>query len=94
MRIGIFDKSLNEKVGSDDPDYVIRKIRESYLAESAVTINLIGSKSGETFGYAEQEYTKREQQEPLYSGGEHTKSGILGFGLPSMYQIFKDKYHN
>lgn len=63
----------------------MRKIREDYLADSTVTIHLIGTKSAETLGQEEQKYIKRELQSSLYHGEGNTRNGILGIVLPDMY---------
>lgn len=92
-KIDFIDKSLNEAIDSDDPDYIMRKIREDYLSDSTVTIFLIGQYSKETLGWNEQQYIKRELQASLYNGGNSTRSGILGVVLPNMYDIiFKGSY--
>ena len=41
MDIDMIDKSLDEPINSDDEDYIMRKIREDYLADSTVTIILL-----------------------------------------------------
>ena len=41
MDIDMIDKSLDEPINSDDEDYIMRKIREDYLADSTVTISII-----------------------------------------------------
>ncbi|MFA5129987.1 MAG: TIR domain-containing protein [Patescibacteria group bacterium] len=86
MNLDIVDKSLNEAIDSDNEDYILRKIREDYLADSTVTIHLIGSKSAENLGEEEQRYIKRELQASLYHGESNTRNGILGVVLPSMYE--------
>lgn len=89
-KIDFIDKSLNEPINSDDPDYIMRKIRKDYLSDSTVTIFLIGTKSRETLGKEEQQYIKRELQASLYNGEGNKRSGILGVVLPSMYaSIYK-----
>lgn len=85
LDIDMIDKSLNEKIDSDDEDYIMRKIREDYLSDSTVTIHLIGAKSAENLGWDEQKYIKRELQASLYSGQGNTQNGILGIVLPAMY---------
>lgn len=39
LKIDMIDKSLDEAIDSDDEDYIMRKIREDYLADSTVTIH-------------------------------------------------------
>lgn len=48
--IDMIDKSLNEPIDSDNPDYVMQKIRDDNLKDSSVTIFLIGSVSAEIIG--------------------------------------------
>ena len=77
-KIDFVDKSLNEAIESEDPNYIMRKIREDYLSDSTVTIFLIGSHSKETLGWNEQQYIKRELQASLFDGEGNTRNGILG----------------
>ena len=92
-KIDYIDKSLNDAIDSDDPDYIMRKIREDYLSDSTVTIFLIGENSKETLGWNEQQYIKRELQASLYNGEDNTRNGILGVVLPQMYDsIYKGSY--
>lgn len=86
-KIDYIDKSLNEAIDSEDPDYIMRKIREDYLSDSTVTIFLIGEYSRETLGWDEQQFIKRELQASLYNGENNLRSGILGVVLPNMYDI-------
>lgn len=78
------DKSLNTPILSEDPDYILRKIRSDYLNDSTVTIFLIGSHSAEKLGGSEQYYIKKELQASLYNSEASTKNGILGIVLPEM----------
>lgn len=92
-KLDYIDKSLNEAIDSEDPDYIMRKIREDYLSDSTVTIFLIGTHSRETLGWEEQQYIKRELQASLYDGDNNSRSGILGVVLPEMYDsIYKGSY--
>lgn len=92
LDIDMIDKSLNESIDSNDEDYIMRKIREDYLADSTVTIHLIGEYSAENSLSQDQTYTKRELQASLYNGKNNTKNGILGVVLPSMYnKVYKGK---
>lgn len=89
----LIDKSLNEAIDSDDPDYVMRKIRQDHLSDSTVTIFLIGADSDENLGWEEQKYIKRELQASLYNGEGNSRNGILGIVLPEMYSnIYKGSY--
>lgn len=85
MDVDMIDKSLHERINSENEDYIMRKIREDYLSDSTVTIFLIGAHSYENLGYENQRYIKRELQASLYHGEGNTKSGILGVVLPDMY---------
>lgn len=92
-KVDMIDKSLNEAIDSENPDYVMRKIREDYLSDSTVTIFLIGTNSAEVLGVEEQQYIKRELQASLYNGDGNTRNGILGVVLPNMYSaIYKGTY--
>lgn len=89
----MINKSLEEPINSEDEDYIMRKIREEHLADSTVTIVLIGSYSNENLGYEEQKYIKRELQASLYDGDGNTRNGILGIVLPSMTSsVYKGTY--
>lgn len=87
------DKSLNSPINSNDSDYILRTIRESYLRDSTVTVFLIGSKGSEDLGELEQQYIKGELQASLYDSGTNSKSGILGIVLPEMTdEVFGGTY--
>lgn len=89
-KVDLIDKSLNEAIDSENFEYIMRKIREEHLADSTVTIFLIGQHSAEILGWEEQKYIKRELQASLYNGEGNTRNGILGVVLPSMYNaIYK-----
>lgn len=89
----MIDYSLDEKIDSDDEDYIIQKLREDHISKSTVTIHLIGSRSAESLGWEEQKYIKRELQASLFHGKNNTQSGILGVVLPSVYDsVFQGSY--
>ena len=91
--IDMIDKSLTEAIASDNEDYIMQKIRSEYLADSTVTIHLIGTRSSESLGAYEQRFIKRELQASLYDGAGNTKSGILGVVLPSAVSlVYKGQY--
>jgi len=94
LDVDMIDKSLNERIPSDDEDYILGKIRKDYLSDTTVTIHLIGSNSSEDKGYNEQRYIKRELQASLYNGQGNTKNGILGVVLPDMYNIIYGNSYN
>ncbi len=83
--LDLIDKSLHEAINSIDEDYIMQKIRSDYLADSTVTIHLIGLHGAENKGGYEQRFIKRELQASLYDGQNNTKSGILGIVLPHAY---------
>lgn len=84
-KIDYLDYSLDDAIGSNDEEYVVRKLREDYISKVTVLIHLIGTRSAENLGFNEQKYIKRELQAALYDGENNTKSGILGIVLPDMY---------
>ena len=94
----LIDKSLKERIDSDNPDYIMKKIREDYLSDSTVTIFLIGAHSSEKEGKDidgndKNYFIEKELQASLYDGEENTRNGILGVVLPSMEsRIFKGSY--
>lgn len=91
--LDFIDKSLNEKINSDDPDYILKRIRSEYLNTSTVTIFLIGQYGAEIRGVEEQYYIKKELQASLYNSVSSTKNGILGIVLPNMYEtVYGVKY--
>lgn len=67
------DRSLDEPVRSDDPEYVNRQIRETFIVGSSVTILLCGAR---TWG---RKYVDWEIRSTL----QH-RHGLLGIGLPSV----------
>jgi hypothetical protein len=82
--VSMIDKSLNEAIQSSNEDYILRKLREDYLADSTVTIHLIGEYGAENRGSYEQRFIKRELQASLYDGVGNSRNGILGIVLPTM----------
>ncbi len=93
LDIQMIDKSLNDAIASTDEDYILRKIREEYLANSTVTIHLIGSFSAENREHHEQSFIKRELQASLYNAQGNTRNGILGVVLPEIEsEVYKGDY--
>jgi len=64
-------------IDSDDPEYVMRRIRELYLKDSTVTIVLMGKCTWA------RRYVDWEIQASLRSGETVTPNGLLGIKLPS-----------
>jgi hypothetical protein len=94
LKIDMIDKSLDEPIYSEDPDYIMKKIREDYLSDSTVTIFLIGSYSAENSIFHNQSFIKRELQASLYNGQGNSRNGILGIVLPSMKNnIYRGPYN-
>ena len=92
LDVDMIDKSLDEPIQSDDEDYILRKIREDYLADSTVTIHLIGQYSAESLGKEEQRFIKRELQASLYNSPSNSRNAILGVVLPDVAgAIYKGK---
>jgi len=88
--VDVIDKSLDRTIDSEDGDYVMRYIREHYLADSTVTVFIIGHHSSENEGYdwsgrRKNYFIEHELQASLYNGKGNTRSGIVGLVLPSMY---------
>ena len=93
LDVDMIDKSLDEPIESDNEDYILRKIREDYLADSTVTIHLIGKYSAESRGWGEQRFIKRELQASLYNSPSNSQNGILGVVLPDVHRaIFEGDY--
>lgn len=88
-------KSLDKWIDSDDIDYVMNVIRKDYMANTSVTIFLIGEHSSENEGFDydwekrkylnRQNFIIRELKATLYDGDDNRRSGLLGVVLPSMY---------
>lgn len=68
-----YDTSIN----SDDPEYIMRRIREDYLTDSTVTIVLIGS---ETY---KRKYVDWEIASTLRNDSNNKRSGLIGIYLPN-----------
>ena len=94
----VVDKSLDRIIESEDGDYIMQVIRQDYLADSTVTVFLIGNHSSEMegidwYGRPINYFIQRELQASLYNGNGNTRNGILGVVLPSMYnEVYKGSY--
>ncbi|HEY9006586.1 MAG TPA: TIR domain-containing protein [Ohtaekwangia sp.] len=90
LNIDMIDKSLNTSIDSNDEEYIMKVIRKDYLADSTVTIFLIGLRCAENLGWEEQKFIKRELQASLFDAPGNSKNGILGIVLPDMYdRVYK-----
>ena len=92
------NKSLGQRIDSEDGDYIMSVIRRNYLCDSTVTLYLIGEHSSENEGYDLNGYDKnyfikRELAASLFNGTGNTRNGILGIVLPNMYEkMYKGTY--
>ena len=68
-----YDTTIN----SDDPEYIMRRIREDYLTDSTVTIVLIGN---ETY---KRKYVDWEIASTLRNDTNNKRSGLIGIFLPN-----------
>ncbi|KAA8365042.1 MULTISPECIES: TIR domain-containing protein [Leuconostoc] len=85
LQIDMIDKSLDEPIDSNNPDYIMQTIRDNNLKDSSVTIFLIGIHSSENDNENDQYFIKKELQASLYRSYNHGRNGILGIVLPNMY---------
>lgn len=67
-----YDTTIN----SDEPEYIMRRIRENYLTDSTVTIVLIGN---ETY---KRKYVDWEIASTLRDDANNKRSGLIGIFLP------------
>ena len=74
------NKSLGQRIDSEDGDYIMSVIRRNYLCDSTVTLYLIGEHSSENEGYDSNGYDKnyfikRELAASLFNGTGNTRNG-------------------
>lgn len=74
--IGITER--DDFINSPEPEYIKRRIRELYLADTTVTIVLLGKCT-----WARQ-FVDWEISSTLRDDSKNTRSGLLAFPLPSM----------
>ena len=74
--VGVDDD--DDFIGSDDTDYVLRRIRELYLQDSTVTIVLVG-KCTRVRKYIDWEVASSLGDDPV-----NKRSGLLAIELPSI----------
>jgi len=73
--LGVSDN--DDFINSTNPEYVISQIRQNYLADSTVTIVLIGTCTHS------RRYVDWELKASLRSGEVYTPNGLIGILLPS-----------
>ncbi len=78
---GVFTKKIvgeryDTDIDSKDNDYIMRTIREKYLADSTVTIVLIGKET------AKRKYVDWEIASTIRNDANNKRSGLLGIYLP------------
>jgi len=74
---GLGINMADDIINSNDPDYVMRRIREDFLSDSTVTVVLIGKCTWA------RRYVDWEIQASLRHGDKTTPNGLLGIVLPS-----------
>ncbi|MBD1582877.1 TIR domain-containing protein [Pseudoalteromonas sp. S16_S37] len=74
---GIGEEMPGDVINSDDPDYVMKRIRELYLKDSTVTLVMLGKCTWS------RKYVDWELQSSLRNGETVTANGLLGIKLPS-----------
>lgn len=74
---GLGREMSQDVIDSQDTDYVMRRIRELYLANSSVTLVLVGRCTWA------RRYVDWELQASLRSGSTTTPNGVFGIVLPS-----------
>lgn len=77
----VADRSLDRRVDSDDPEYVMRRIRGSYLKGSSVTIVLCG-----------EETWKRKYVDWEIRASLGQEMGLIGVNLPTNPLTPDEKY--
>lgn len=85
-------KFLDRWIDSEDADYILQEIRDEYLADTTVTLYLIGAHSMENDGVDEYGrdnnfFIKRELQASLFDGRGNTRSGIVGIVMPELENV-------
>jgi hypothetical protein len=77
----ISDTSLERRIDSDDVNYVLRRIRESYITGSSCTIVLVGAETWR------RKYVDWEIDATLQKG-----HGLIGVRLPTLYPMADGLY--
>jgi len=84
---GLGEEMPGDIINSSNTDYVMSKIRERFLADSTVTIVLIGRCTWA------RRYVDWEIQSSLRRGQYSTPNGLLGIKLPSFSGNFPDRFN-
>jgi hypothetical protein len=66
-----------------DDERIVASLRNGALADTAVTIFLIGTHSAESLGWVKQKYIKRELQASMLPSAGGLPNAILGVVLPT-----------
>lgn len=74
---GIGNEMSGDIINSDNPDYVMRRIRELYLKDYTVTLLMLGKCTWA------RKYVDWELQSSLRNGATVNPNGLLGIKLPS-----------
>lgn len=83
---GLGEEMPGDVINSTNTDYVMSKIRERFLADSTVTIVLLGRCTWA------RRYVDWEIQSSLRRGLYSTPNGLLGIKLPSFTGIFPERF--
>lgn len=83
---GLGTQMPGDVIESTNPEYVMRRIREQFLADSTVTIVLLGRCTWA------RKYIDWEIQASLRSG-QVIPSGLIGIKLPTFNGIYPDRLH-
>ncbi len=83
-----YDKSLDNRIRSDDPEYVNRRIREDFIVGSSITIVLCGTET----------WKRKYVDWEIYSTLHH-EHALLGIALPRHFKrdgliIVPDRLHD
>ncbi len=78
--VNIFDGSADY-----DDEGIVAKLRSGSLADTTVTVHLIGTLSAENFGWEKQKYIKRELQASRLPSDDGLPNFVLGIVLPAAY---------
>jgi hypothetical protein len=84
--VNIFDDSADY-----DDRGIVQKLRGGSLADTTITIHLIGTLSAENVGWEKQKYIKRELQASRLPSGDGLPNAVLGIVLPAAYsRVYED----